>query len=112
MENYISIHINNIETFIDINYRIDNIKKILDKNKNATFELNYENNNDNKNVNFKNAHFYIKKNLKEEIDLNCYICYNKKMPYHFIILQCNHRLCKDCFNKWNITCPFCRTNIT
>ena len=41
----------------------------------------------------------------------CKICFNDTEINDFIILRCNHKLCKDCFQKWHKTCPWCRENI-
>ena len=39
----------------------------------------------------------------------CGICYEEKEFNHFKILDCNHKVCKQCFPKIkNPLCPFCR----
>ena len=41
----------------------------------------------------------------------CKICFNDTEINNFINLTCNHKLCKDCFQKWHKTCPWCREEI-
>ena len=41
----------------------------------------------------------------------CKICFNDTEINNFINLTCNHKLCKDCFQEWNKTCPWCREEI-
>ncbi len=41
----------------------------------------------------------------------CKICFNDTEIDDFINLTCNHKLCKDCFQKWHKTCPWCRSVI-
>jgi len=50
----------------------------------------------------------VPNNLSNNI---CKICFNDTEIDDFIILTCNHKLCKDCFQKWYKTCPWCRENI-
>ena len=50
----------------------------------------------------------IPDNLSNNI---CKICFNDTEINNFINLTCNHKLCKDCFQKWNKTCPWCRSVI-
>ena len=39
----------------------------------------------------------------------CGICYEEKNLNHFKILECNHKVCKQCFPRIkNPLCPFCR----
>ena len=39
----------------------------------------------------------------------CGICYEEKEFNHFKILDCNHKVCKQCFPRIkNPLCPFCR----
>ena len=41
----------------------------------------------------------------------CKICFNDTEINNFINLTCDHKLCKDCFQKWHKTCPWCREEI-
>ena len=50
----------------------------------------------------------IPDNLSNNI---CKICFNDTEINNFINLTCNHKLCKDCFQKWHKTCPWCRSVI-
>ena len=44
--------------------------------------------------------------------MDCTICYEIKKESQFKILDCKHKLCKDCYNKLREnTCPYCRREI-
>ena len=132
---YIHFSINNIydiEDFINIHQKIDEIQKTISNNALIKFNFDnyYNNDNDNnykndisyKNNKIKSANFYIKTNETSELcnKYNCPICYNYIFKNKFKILLCNHVFCMECFNNWSktcieksliLTCPLCREKI-
>ncbi len=53
---------------------------------------------------------HINKNFSTDIIPECYICFEKRA--NITIAGCNHNLCKDCLDKIQPVCPFCKGNVT
>ncbi len=90
--NNLKNNINNLNINIDIN---SNIKYDSNEYLEMRMEKNF----------IKKANFYVKKNKKTKIYNNeCYICLNLLYINNCERFNCNHLLCKECYNKWNIEC--------
>jgi 3-dehydroquinate dehydratase len=60
---------------------------------------------------FLEEYFDIEYQISEDEIIECVICYSNKTNN---ILNCNHKFCSDCINKWiehNNSCPMCRSSI-
>lgn len=137
MNNYLKFKINNYNNFdeiIEINNKINELKNIISKNNNLTFEINNDLNanlNTNLNIdtdfkkqNIEKITFYIKinknifNNLNEELDDDkCSICYELLSFKNIKNITCEHNICYNCFDKWDkicfdnlklTNCPICR----
>lgn len=112
----------NIDELIDINNRLNIIYTNIKNNSYSNYELKTNEFNLgielNKDIIIAKLHInldinhYINNDFKE-----CFICYDNICNNKIKKLSCNHYLCIDCYNKWNITCinnkiptlcPFCR----
>jgi hypothetical protein len=122
-----SIYINkvnrvNIDEFIDINNRLNTLYTNIKNNVYTDYKLKIDQFNLeiglNKDIIITNLNFHLNGNLHINNDFKeCFICYDKICNNKIKTLLCNHYLCIDCYNKWNITCinnkiptlcPFCR----
>jgi hypothetical protein len=117
---YIHIPINNIEEFININNRINEIQKTISNN--ILLKFDFDNNINNNKIQIKNGNFYIKTNQTSELynKYNCPICYECIFKNNLKILLCKHSFCIKCFKNWSntcieksliLTCPLCREKI-
>ena len=122
--------VNNIEEFINIHERINEIQKTLSRNILINYDFNNDFNNDlnndfiykNNKIQIKNVNFYIRinKNSESYNKCNCPICYEYIFKNNLKMLSCKHLFCIKCFKNWSntcieksliLTCPLCREKI-
>jgi hypothetical protein len=122
--------VNNIEEFINIHKRINEIQTTLSRNILINYDYKNDFNNDSNNgfnndsnndfnnycdndyvyknnkIQIKNANFYIKINKNSELynKYNCPICYEYIFKNNLKILSCKHLFCTKCFKNWTNTC--------
>jgi hypothetical protein len=115
MSKIITMPYNNIqiENIINISERLSEIRTKIADNAYTSIYL------DNNEFNFKSkilsASFYLK--TKNDVYVECPICYESTLIHRSLSLNCNHSFCKKCYNNWNnrcnllnykTTCPLCR----